>query len=858
MPTQRRLTILKASAGFGKTTLLAQCCRRLLDEGVATAWISLDEHDEPAQLETYIAVACQLAGIHLRELSFAVGASLGSALRLGALIGEIQSFNAPFVIAFDELEQVKNPACLSLLELLLQHGPPNLHVAVACRQLPHGLNLGSAVLEGRAEVVRTEDLRFSRADMAKFFDLRLSRQELARQMDRTHGWPLAMCISRNRMKRGAQERIGGEQDFVRNWIESRLIADLDEDEREFLLDLALFDWIDAPLADEVLQRGDSQHLLSSMGMLDGLLEPSGSDANRSWRLHPLVREYCIGECFRETRDRFRAIHRRIAKALARRGETVSAVRHATEGNDHSLAGEILVRAGGVRLWTREGVVRLLAANALLSDKVIEHHPRLALMRCVALGLMGCAAKCRNLYRDVSAAHRRCDESEQDADFEYVVDDCIVRGGMALYGVELVASDWMQSLTSDMARLMGSRRLDPSTRGHLEYGLCVIYYLKGEFAEATKRLESARELCAGSQYIEVYGNLLQGQIEFVQGRVENAESHFQRARRIAGKSFLFDPVPMAGWEAASKELSLELNKVLSLAEPSGAATTLVNRGVPFSFFATAVSLGIELKLRDGHIDQALGVADKLWTHVRSEGLQTFVRFLAALRISLLVIAGRLDDAERAWRQDDLPAGMDGCLDLDAQTWREMEAISCARLRLLIARAQLAEARDLARELRVLTAERGLRRTQMRALVLSMVLEQFAGKSESAVRHLEEFLGLFAVSPYAWPLVQERAACAEVLRTFLRTKPDSAHRNSAESLIAAMRSRDEPRTARLSERELQVLRHLEGSRDKQIAEALGIGVHGVRYHLRKLFNKLKVARRAEAVVRARELGLIPEDS
>ena len=858
MPTQRRLTILKASAGFGKTTLLAQCCRRLQEEGVATAWISLDEQDEPAQLETYIAVACQLAGISLRDLSYAEGASLGPALRLGALVGEIQSFSAPFVIAFDELERVKNPASMSLLELLLQHGPPNLHVAVACRQLPEGLNVGSAVMEGRAEVVQTEDLRFSRADLAKFFDLRLSRQELAREMDQTLGWPLAMRISRNRMERGAQERIGGEQDFVRNWIESRLIADLDQYEREFLLDVALFDWIDAPLADEVLQRGDSQHLLSSMGMLDGLLEPSGSDENRIWRLHPLVREYCIGQRFRESRERFRAIHQRIAKALARRGETVSAMRHATEGNDHSLAGEILERAGGVRLWTREGVVRMLAANALLSDDVIEHRPRLALMRCVALGLTGRTAECRNLYLDVSSARRRRNEREQDGDFEYAVDDCIVRGGMVLYGVDLVASDWMQSLDSDMGRLMGSRRLDPSTRGHLEYARCVLHFLKGEFAEATKLLESARELSAKSQYIEVYGNLLKGQIEFVQGRVANADSHFQKARRIAKSRFVFDPVPMGGFDVASKELSLELNKLSSRAEPHGVATTLMNRGVPFSFFATAASLLIELKLRDGHIDQALGVADKLWTHVRSEGLQTFVRFLAALRVSLLVTAGRIDDAEFAWRQDNLPVSRNGCLDLDTQTWREMEAISCARLRLLIARGQIERARDLARELRAIAATRGLRRTQMRGLVLSVVLEQCACKLKSAVSHLEEFLGLFAASPYAWPLVQERTVCTDVVRAFLESKQDSPLRDSAESLLAAMHPLDEQDTPKLTERERQVLLRLEGSRDKQIADALGISVHGVRYHLRKLFNKLNVARRAEAVTRATELGLIPNDT
>ena len=48
-PTRRRLTVLKAPAGFGKTALLADCCRGLLKSGIPVAWISLDKRDDPEQ-----------------------------------------------------------------------------------------------------------------------------------------------------------------------------------------------------------------------------------------------------------------------------------------------------------------------------------------------------------------------------------------------------------------------------------------------------------------------------------------------------------------------------------------------------------------------------------------------------------------------------------------------------------------------------------------------------------------------------------------------------------------------------------------------------------------------------------------
>ena len=146
--------------------------------------------------------------------------------------------------------------------------------------------------------------------------------------------------------------------------------------------------------------------------------------------------------------------------------------------------------------------------------------------------------------------------------------------------------------------------------------------------------------------------------------------------------------------------------------------------------------------------------------------------------------------------------------------------------------------------------------MRALALSVVLEQRAGEPASAVGHLEEFLTLFAESPYAWPLVQERANCAAVVTRFLDLNPGSPYRETARSLLAAMRRVDGGPQLVLSERERDVLRRLEGERDKQIAAELGLTVTGVRYHLRKLFTKLNVRTRAEAVRRARELGLIPD--
>jgi len=140
----------------------------------------------------------------------------------------------------------------------------------------------------------------------------------------------------------------------------------------------------------------------------------------------------------------------------------------------------------------------------------------------------------------------------------------------------------------------------------------------------------------------------------------------------------------------------------------------------------------------------------------------------------------------------------------------------------------------------------------------VLERRAGEAEPAVRHLEACLRLYADTPYAGPLVRERADCAQVVRAYLRSAPESPARERAQWLLTAMEMAREGRKPTLSQREREVLQRLEEQKDKQIAADLGLSAHGVRYHLRNLFTKLGAHNRAEAVRRAREMGLVPGDS
>ena len=858
LPTRRCVTVLLAPGGFGKTTLLAECCRHLARDGVATAWVSLGEQDEPGALDSCIAFACQSAGLEIADGPELDEAGRGPESRVGFVLRAIAALGRPFVLAFDELERLGNPASVVLLDFLLQRAPDNLHLAFACRHLPVGLNIAGAVLEGRGAVLTTDQLRFSRTEVAEFFDSRLSGSALDTLIADSAGWPFALRIARNGMQGGIGSNPRAVRNLVENWVESRLFEGIGRDDRDFLLDIGLFDWIDAALLDEVLERNDSDRQLDTMPVLVGLLEPVGGGAAESWRLHPLVRQHCARQRFREAPQRYRSIHRRLAGALVRRGETVAGMRHAVEAGEMGLAGRILEDAGGARLWIREGAIQLQAADRLLSEEIVAERPRLALVRCLSLVLSGQLEAARECYRTrVAAPHARTVGSDEPG-VAFAVEDCIVRGSIALYGGERLGSGWAQALLGDLERLTASPDIDTLMRGYLEYALCMFRQVAAEFDSALERAARARQCLSQSPYMTMLIDIQVGQIAMVQGRVEDAREHYRQAQRIATKSFAFDDGPVAIARVHLHELALECHRLGAVEELRSVPGALVKSGTPLQAYHAASGAIVDLRLVKDGVEAALGAAGEMLEHVRAAALPALVRHLSALRVSVLASAGRVAEAERAWRLEELPEALEGCLDLNGQTWREMEALSCARLGLLIAGGRFDVARSFAAELRKVADGRGLRRTLMRVLALSMVLERRAGDAVAAAGHLEAFLRLFAETPYVRPLIREREACAAAVTEFLESGAESPHRETAQLLLAAMQRVDAVRPPKLSERETEVLVRLGRLQDKQIAAELGLTGHGVRYHLRKLFAKLGANTRGDALRRARELDLMPDES
>ena len=850
MPTERRLTLLQAPGGFGKTTVLAECCRVAGDRGVRTAWLSLDEHDDAATLEAYLVFAFQQAGLD------ALGAPRGSGgptsdNRIALALRAVEAHARPCILVLDEAERVAGPAA-ALLNLLLRAGAPNLHLAISCRELPVGIDVATPMLQGEVEIVSADDLRFSREEIGLLFDGRLSRRSLATVTADSAGWPIALGMRRNAGKRAGDPREMVARGVLESWIDSRLWYGVADDDREFLLDVGLLEWIEAELLDEVLSGTGLMERLESLPAVAGLLEPVRGGAGNVWRLHPLVREYCVKRHRRETPARYRSIHGHIASAMARRGETLAAMRHAAEAANPALAGEILTSAGGALLFLREGTSRLIAIARFLTDETLALYPRLALVRVLALIVRTELVEARRVLQRIE---RAVAYSEANDDGELETELWIARGLLLQNGCASVGSADMVALFEALSRLAGRPGMDPVVRAVIGYGLCHVNELKAEFQMARRWGERARRW-AGDQspYLAMVMDYQFGQIAMAQGRIEEAARAYQRGLKSAKKRFLLDPRLAILGEALVHELEWERNRVLEDGDVAGPAPALWQRGAVFASYAAAGTVAAEIVLDRRGVESALEMIEEMWDNALRADLPALVRYLAGLRVAMLAEAGRVPEAESRWQEDALPGSPDECLDLASQSWREMELLSGARLRLLIARGRYDEGRQFVRRLVEVAASRGLRRTWMRALAQAMALEHAAGDGEVALQRLGEFLDLFAETDYARPMMREGDAAVNVLRAYLRREPEGSCRRSAESLLAMLAAGDADAVPTLTGRERQVLARLESESDKQIATALGLSIPGARYHVQRLFAKLRVRSRAAAVHRARALGLL----
>ncbi|NOX63556.1 MAG: tetratricopeptide repeat protein, partial [Chloroflexi bacterium] len=365
----RPLTLLIAPAGYGKTTLLHGW---LLDSNVAllsgrektplepgraaAAWLTLDEDDgDPVHFLAYLAAALAPAIPEYSERAFDLLADAQPELRAGLslLLHGLERLDFPLILILDDVHAPPRDAdALNLLNTLLQHSPPSLHLLLAGRREPAIASISRLRAAGLVAEIDEKALRFTPSEaealFEALFDQPLAPDVARRLVAHTEGWVTALQLAYQSgawrevgAERTGPVALGGATSELFDYLMRVVMQGLPEADRVFLRRSAILESLQPALCDALLARTDSAAMLTRLarrGLFTFVV-----DAERSiYRYHSLFRAFLQRRLLEiEGRNAVRSLHRRAAAWYLEAGEDELAVHHLLEAQDWPAAADVI-------------------------------------------------------------------------------------------------------------------------------------------------------------------------------------------------------------------------------------------------------------------------------------------------------------------------------------------------------------------------------------------------------------------------------------------------------------------------------------------------------------------------------------
>jgi LuxR family transcriptional regulator, maltose regulon positive regulatory protein len=863
----RKLTLIAAPAGYGKTTLLAAWLR---ESTHPAAFLALDEYDGDvaAFVRAVVAALQTLEPTFGRDtlllLHLPVLPSVGSIA--ATLATELAALPQTSVLALDDYHTLNSPDADELMTALLRQLPPQLHLVVATRREP-ALAIPRLRARGELNELRADHLRFdheaTRSFLAQAVEADVPPELLGQLLEQTEGWPAGLRLATLALAR--RDRVApsaGLDATARRYVHGFLLDDVlaaqEPRAQRFLLATAILDRFCVPLCDAMLagtsEAGAARELLTHLERRNLFLVPLGEDG--WYRYHALFRD-ALHERLTATASAgtITALHQRASAWLVDAGLVEEAVRHALATGDEPTAAAIVERHVPAML-AREEWPRVEVWLGLLPRALVRRRPALLLarawlhylryqLRAIPPLLAAAEALLANptgsddaeaaeaLQGEVAALESALlmllDRPAEARDAASRAWDRLPpthayqRGVTAalLILMSQALGEGAQAAARVQASLDDSAETDPYTNARVRNALCNYHLASGDLSALKEVAEQAREDATAlrQELTLAWAHYLLGRVSYEWNELAEAEAHF----------------------AAVCALRHKCHFMLLRNAMQGLALTQQARGQPEAAAQTLATLGD-------------------WVARLQDRGQAAIERAFAVRLALL--RGGLAPEPNSLPPSDLSGPREGVLAVeDPRTTRIRALLSHGTevaLRQATAEGAALLARYEAEHNWLLVVEvLGLQALAHQALGATTValdaLERALRLAEPAGRvrvfvdlgpPMGRLLALYAArrgtAPY---LARLLAACGTTPAPGAPTPPSP--KDSSLQLV-------EP----LTRRELEVLQHLQLRRtNDEIARALYVSVDTVKKHTRNLYQKLQADGRRHAVAQAIVLGLLP---
>lgn len=850
--TPRKLVLIHAPAGFGKTTLLLQYLAACRQEKRRTLWLSLDAADN--DLERLV-----------HHLQVGWSSSTQQPPHAAGLIEQLALCEQPFSILLDELEVIQAPDVLALLQQLLEYLPPHGELVVSSRQMP-ALRLATLRAHGQLLEIAREDLCLSLEETTRLLHARLPRelstQDISLLHSRTEGWVAAiqlliLSLPKHSEPAALLRHFSGNHYELANYLTEDILHRLSAEQQEFLLISSVFEEFDAEACDWLMDRTDSREMLAQLLRDNLFLLPLDSQGRR-YRYHSLFVSYLRSQLAKQAGHLNKNLQRRAAEWFIQQNRPIRAIDHLLLAGEVEAALQLLDHHAHALLADGR-VRRLLRWFDQISEEQLTHYPRLRFACAWALILNRRYAEAVSHIEAIKqntpteAAHTRTLE-------------CL------MLAMSDRIKDCFQACSEHLPQLPDG---DPLQQG-------ILVTIQSHHMIAANRYDEARQLMAQAisrekqirnTFIRSISDYNEGWIDLLQGRLIQAQVRLQTSYRSSWRE------GQKGVPGGRAMIGVPLAEVLYEMNQLDQARRLIGECLPYA-------------RQNGHVD-ALILSYVLLSRLATceDDRETALRHLTELEnigvdldLPRVRASARLEQARLYWLHGDLflserivreVENMPLWAELTGYTLpaQDIEMPQVMRWRLAIANGQAAKVEDDIRQA-CTQAQQNMRMRRCLKLKLLLAMALYAqDKSQSALTLISDALQLASDEGFFRSFLDEGSALHPLLHLWKARQqnvalPEGVSANFVEQLFqhvggessSTMRTRAHSGPANghvepLSKRELQVLHYIaEGLRNREIADKIFLSETTIKAHLRRIHSKLDAHSRTQAVAIARRHGWI----
>jgi LuxR family maltose regulon positive regulatory protein len=833
------------------------------------AWLSLDERDnDPGRFISYLVKA-------LQTIRAGTGEGLLAALQspqplqietiLTSLLNEISTIPDNFILVLDDYHTIDSQPVDQALAFLIEHTPPQLHLLIATREDPD-LPLARLRARGQLTELRAADLRFTATEAAEFLNrvmgLSLSAEVITALETRTEGWIAGLQLAAISM-RGHKDiasfiqSFTGSHHFVMDYLVEEVLGQQPESIQTFLLRTSILDRLCGPLCDAVLLAPSaSGH--ETAGQESSGQEPSGQmtleyleranlfispqDNERRWyRYHHLFGDLLrkrLGQSL--TPDGIAGLNIRASVWYENNDLMLEAFHHAAAANDIERAVR-LMESKKMPIHVRGAATMILEWLETLPKSVLDARPVLWWKQAALLLVIGQPMDLEEKLQATEAALTSA--ALPGAEMDETTRDLIGRIAAARANVAQMQAQTETILVQARRALEYLHSDNLSDRSMATRALGFAYYAQSDLAEAGRTYAEALSLAQAAK-----DNINASLASIRLGQIQEAENQLHLAaetyRRVLPLIDEYSPYNASVAYLGLARIYYEWND-LDAAEQYAEQSLKLSRQfdqVIDRFILSEVFLA-RLKLAHGDVTGAMEKTLQAEQTSRLKNYNYRLPDIAYTRARIHIRSGNVDEAAPLAKQYFIPL---------------MQA------RILTAQGRPSEALVLVEEQRKQAEANRLPQRLLQVLAVESVVLFANDEKDKAVQELTEALTLAEPGGCIRLFVDEGAPMAQLLREAASrgVMPEYICKLLAAFVAEAQTIEDkpdlplaQPLIEPLSQRELKVLRLIAGGlSNREIGERLFLALSTVKGYNQKIFDKLQVQSRTEAIARARELGLL----